>query len=226
MKKKTQGRNPEHQEPDWESIRKSYETGKYSLFVLARLCDVPKSTIYDRAKQEGWAVGVSAAMVKARTREKLATSSSKVVSDRDIELAAATNVHIIREHRGISRRGRELSYKLMNELEERIDNRPAMEAVIESVEQLVEAEGKSVDAIKWLSDKLGTDKIAATLKDLASATKVWVELERKAFNLDDDHGDPTDTMTEEQLNARITQLLGKARTGQTARSSEEPGSEA
>lgn len=217
------------QTTNWDEVRRTYETGRYSLSALAKLCDVPTSTLYRKAKDEKWHVGIASAMVAARTSEKLLAGKGPLVSEQDIELAAATNVHIIREHRGISSRGRNLSYKLIGELEERIANRPTFEELIDKVQDIAAAQDGTVkmrEALDRLSEKLNTDKIASTLKDIATATKTWIDIERAAFNLDKDHGDPTDTLTEEQLNARITDLLRKARAREAAGSGDDEGEQA
>lgn len=214
------------QTTNWDEVRRTYETGRYSLAALAKLCDVPTSTLYRKAKEEKWHVGIASAMVAARTTEKLLAGKGPLVSEQDIELAAATNVHIIREHRGISARGRDLSYKLIGELEERIANRPTIADLIDAVDKASDGGTKVAEAIARLNDKLGTDKIANTLKDIATATKVWIDIERSAFNLDKDHGDPIDTLTEEQLNARITDLLRKARTREAAGGGDDEGEQA
>lgn len=164
--KKETGKTPRRR-IDWEAIERDYRTGKFSLRELEAKHGSNYADISRRAKKEGWSKDLREA-VKRATEAALIEEVQQHVQQAvqhtttGVVLAAAeVNKQVILGHR---KRAAELS------------------------EDVSTAKGK----LMALADKVADIKEAATLTSaleaLVRSTKGLIEIERKAFNLDDDDG--------------------------------------
>jgi hypothetical protein len=145
------------------------------------------------AKQHKWK-GDLGAKVRAKTREKLikdladgsrdgsdSSSPQRAMSeDETTELAALTQVTVVRDHKATISTGRSLTMRLLSELD----------AVTSNVGELKQeiAAGKKDDAKRRnaMLKAVGLSNRAATMRDLATAARTWVGLERQAFSIVED----------------------------------------
>lgn len=196
---------------DWLKVRAEYETGHFTPAMLAKRHGVSAGTVCKRASEEGWAIGHTDKIIAERTKGKLLEHEAKKSAEREdaIEIAAEVNARVIREHRRIGERGRDLVMKLLDELEGNCDAVPELEDLIDKTTDVEEAGIGRVRAS--LMARLSTGSRAGALKDVVTAAKTLVEIERVAFNLDGDKGDDPSRWSDDRLDARITELLRKAR---------------
>lgn len=198
--KKRTGRAAEIDPKDLERMRALYETGMFDANALAKMFNCAKSTIYRQVRSGGWAIGATAAIVRKRTRERIEASEEA------IEEAVRTNIEIIREHQRIGMRGRDLGLRMLAELEDTMDNLPTIEELIE-----IATDDEAFSKLRAkLQHRTSTNARAVALRDLAAATKHWIEIERVAFNLDGARDDDPEKWPDERINARIAELLREA----------------
>lgn len=185
----------------WDEIRKLYEMKAFSVDELCRRTGVSRSQLYHRMKTDAWGAGMSAVMVARRTRERLVqTGAFDDDIEANIEIAAATNAQIIREHQTVASRGRTLALKMLNELEEMTEKIVPLSEIATAA-----SEGAHSSVISKMNSRLSIHQRASTLKDLAASTATWMELERKAFNID--ATDRPEDLSEEQIETRLKRLL-------------------
>lgn len=201
------GRPPKY---DWPKIRSDYETGTFSIPMLTEKYGASRQAICKQIGMEGWSVGSTSKAVARRTREKMVFTEPGQAREDAIEVAATANAKIIREHQNVAGRGRALALRLLGELEETMDGLPTLE---ELVDLAMKDEAKMRAG---LMAKLGTGSRAVTLRDIATAARTWVDVERIAFNLDGEKEDDPERWSDERLDARITELVRKARTAQAS----------
>lgn len=165
---------------DWERIETDYCLGRLSVREIGRQHKCTEGAIRKRAKVEGWERDLSGKVDEA-VRKKLVRKAVRAatVSDRDIvEEAAETCVAVILEHRKDLARLREMEEKFLAELEGKNGEEPTKLYITQYQGEIVEKEvGLTV-----------TEK-ASTLLALATARAKRIELERKAFNLDNERGE-------------------------------------
>lgn len=165
VNKKQESVKPRRRRIDWEAIERDYRTGQFSLRELEIKHKAGYSDIFRRAKKEGWTkdlrdavkAATSAALI-AEVATKRATEAQQ--STTDVVLAAAeVNKQVILEHR---RRTAELSG------------------------DAAQAKAKLMALIDTVADIREAGALAAALESLTRTNKALIEIERKAFNLDDD----------------------------------------
>ncbi len=191
---------------DWEAIERDYRMGQLSLRALASKYETTPSTISRRAKRDGWVQDASAE-VRERTRaallvnEERNTERNTVASKRntptqaDIEVAVQTNVQVISRHRKDIGQGQRIVGLMMAELIEGIQHREEVEEVIHEET----AEDKSPQRRNRMLKMVSLPARAGTMRDLSTAMKNLVALERQAYNLDEES-------TEDSLEDRLMRL--------------------
>ncbi|MBN9461711.1 MAG: hypothetical protein J0H00_10870 [Burkholderiales bacterium] len=190
---------------DWTRIRSDYETGTFSVPMLAEKYGASRQAIHRHMAEEGWTIGSSSKAVANRTREKVIFTDPKVAREDAIEAAATANARIIREHQRVAGRGRDLALRLLQELEETTGHLPTLEELVE----IATTEDKTGLRAKLIA-RLGTGSRAVAMRDIATAVKTWVDVERTAFNLDGEKEDDLGKWTDERIAARLAELLRKA----------------
>ncbi len=153
--------------------------------------------------------------MRSRTRTKMVENLAKVfdsgesaldklqhVTDEElIEQASRTQVQVVREHQKTLGSGHSLTMRMLNELDATTTHRGELEDMIKST-IAPRRQGALLNAIS-----LG--QRATVMRDLATAARLWVTLERQAFSIADDRDKDNkeqrklDEMTSEQLRQEI-----------------------
>ena len=172
---------------DWESIEKAYRLGQLSVREIARQANIQPSSITRKAQKENWHRDMSDE-IRQRTKATLIQNNRKsnIPTREDIEFAVQTNVEVIRSHRRDISTGRKLVSLLSSQLEEAALNRCEIEEEI--VEETKGQEGgkPSLQRRNMMIKAVSLPVHAGALRDLSTALKNLIPLERQAFNLDDD----------------------------------------
>lgn len=197
---------------DWEAIEREYRTGHWSIRALGTKHEVSAAAISKRAKRDGWVQDASAE-VRERTRAALLiqpkdkeetpevnTVNTKVntPTQADIEVAVQTNVQVISRHRKDIGQGQRIVGLMMAELMEGIQHRVEVEEVIHEET----ADDKSPQRRNRMLKMVSLPARAGTMRDLSTAMKNLVALERQAYNLDEES-------TEDSLEDRLMRLAAQ-----------------
>lgn len=195
---------------DWAKIERLYRAGLLSVHEIGRECGTAEGNIRHKAKKEGWKRDLTDAMRNAtRTKmvEQLANVSDeqadriKKSSDEElIELAAKTQVEVVRQHQTTLGAGHSLVMRMLSELEAATTQKGELEQLIKSTI----SPHRQAAALASVS----LSARATTLRNLASSAREWITMERQAFNIAEDRGDnkdqrKLDDMTAEQLRQEI-----------------------
>lgn len=198
---------------NWTKIEKLYRAGILPVTKIAAQSNVSDVAIHKRAKKYGW-IRDLAAGVRARTAQKLtqimagsARNSSSPAREADdeetIEQAALTQIAVIREHSSSIHHGRELTNRLMRELDVTTTKN---DELLDMIEQVDDEQQRFA-----LQRAVSLPARATVMRDLAQAAKVWIGLERQAFRISDDRTKEmpsiVENMTEEELRASILEDL-------------------
>lgn len=188
---------------DWESIERDYRAGVLSIREVGKVHEVSDKAIRNKAKAMGWERDLSAKVAEKVRTELVRTESAPADLKRTeraiIDQAAATVVQVVREHRGRIKQGNALVELLSKQLIDVAGSREEFEEAIGIVcagDKTPERMNKLMKAVS-----LGTHSTIAV--NLANATRVWVGLERQAFNIGDgsDPEIPPGALTMEQIAA-------------------------
>jgi hypothetical protein len=199
---------------DWDRVKRLYRAGMLSIYEIGRECSVPEQNIRYHAKKNGWTRDLTDEVRRAaRTKmvENIAKSmdggkvaaekAGKITEDEIVELAARTQVEVVRQHQRTLGAGHTLTMRMLNELDTMTTQQGELMEMIKSVE-----DPKRQHAL-FRATSLGNR--ATTMRDLATAARLWVTLERQAFNISDDRDKDDsaqrklDSMTAEQLRKEI-----------------------
>lgn len=189
---------------DWEAIERDYRVGQLSLRALATKHSTTPGAISKKAKANGWTQDASQE-VRERTRAALLTAPRKeqeaketpdgnsVSSDgnaptpADIETAVQTNLQVINRHRRDIAKGHSLVAMMFQQLEEAATHREEIEDAICEETKGDENSRRRNQMLKLVS----LPSHAGVLRDLSTALKNLIPLERQAYNLDEqEHEEP------------------------------------
>lgn len=185
--------------PDWEAIHGEYRAGQLSNVMLGKKYGVSEGAIRKKAKAEGWQKDL-AGEVRAQVKEKLVREEVRAPNARDkeiVEAAANTGADVVRRHRRDIAKGHGLVNLLFGQLEQAATNR-------EEIEDAICEETKNDDTTRRRTQMLklvGLASHAGVLRDLSTALKNLIPLERQAYNLDEQEH-------EEPYEERLRRLLG------------------
>ena len=162
---------------DWETIEAEYRSGQFSDAELSRRHGCSRTAIQKKVKSLGWKKDLTKA-VRQSANAKLIAEDARVASEvagcnakSATDAAAERRVNVVLTHRKDINRLRDLEEKFLSEL---IDN-PTKLYITQYQGQIVEKEvGIAV-----------TDKCAA-LNNLANVQHKRIQLERQAFNIEDE----------------------------------------
>lgn len=191
---------------DWESVEIQYRAGIRSLKDIGREFDVSDAAIVKRARRDGWTRDLKAkihAKAESKVSESLVSaqvSAQTKVREREvIEANAAAIADVRLAHRNDIRRSRELTNKLLEELECLTDNRELFEQLGELMHS---PDDKGMDRLNDLYRKVvELPNRTKVMKELAETLRVLVALERQAYNLDEQQH-------EEPYEDRLRRVLG------------------
>ena len=193
---------------DWEAIERKYRAGVLSLREIGKQHSVSDTAIRKKAKIEGWERDLTT-RVQAQVRAKLVRAEVRSVERANpqteheiVEEAAATVVEVVRSHRKGIAAGRNIVGMLMQQLTSAAENREVLEDIIEDETK----EDTTTKRRTALMKAVSLPAHAATIRDLSTAMKNVVSLERQAFNIRDELPPPTDDLTDDELDREIAQL--------------------
>lgn len=191
---------------DWESIERDYRAGVLSIREVAKLHNISDKAIRNKAKAADWERDLSA-KVAEKVRSELVRSESATQDPRTereiVEVAAATVVQVVRSHRTRIKQGNELVELLTKQLMDVAGKRDEFETAIE----IACAEDKSPERMTRLMKAVSLGSHATIAVNLANATKVWVGLERQAFNIADAAEPDTTKNGNQPLHSMSTETL-------------------
>lgn len=194
---------------DYKKAERLYRQGLLSNAEIAMQIGAKgESTVRALAKQFGWQRDLTHEMrMKARTQmvENLATfgDPTKRLSDMQdaeiIEEAARTQVTVIREHQKTLKQGHSLTLRMLSELDDTTAHMGELQELIRSTIATSRQEA--------LRRALSLGSRATIMRDLATSARMWVQLERQAFNIVDESKNPEvkdiDNKSAEELRAEI-----------------------
>lgn len=184
---------------DWEAIRAEYRAGQLSNVMLGKKYGVSEGAIRKRVKAEGWQKDL-ASEVRAQVREKLVREEVRTPNARDkeiVEAAANTGADVVRRHRRDIAKGHDLVNLMFGQLEQAASSRAEIEGLICEETDGDENGRRRSQMLKLVS--LSTH--AGVLRDLSTALKNLIPLERQAYNLDEQQH-------EEPYEDRLRRVLG------------------
>lgn len=186
------GAAPGPRSPDWERIELDYRAGIKTLRQIADENGITHGAINKRAKRDGWErdLGVKI-QAKADALVSKAAVSSEVSTDTkareraviDANAQAVADVRL--GHRKDARRVRQLTNRLMDELEQQTD--PATLAKLQELAAAVVTPGEKLGRDRYgelLEAVISLPERSKTLKVLAESLRIVVDMERTAFGMD------------------------------------------
>lgn len=175
--------------PDWDAIHAEYRAGQLSNVMLGKKYGVTEGAIRKRAKAEGWQKDLADA-VRQQVKEKLVRDEVRAPNARDreiVEAAATTGADVVRRHRRDISKGQDIVSMLFGQLEEAATNRAELEDAIEEETKNDETTRRRTQLMRLVS----LASHAGVLRDLSTAMKNLIPLERQAYNLDEqEHEEP------------------------------------
>jgi len=189
----------ERKAPDWPAIEAEFRVGQLSNRMIAEKHSVSESMIRKKAKAGDWKKDLSD-KVRREVRTQLVRSEVRTsnASEREIvEQAGITGAQVVRTHRKDVRQASELVALLMGQLTLAADQRVDLEATIE----LMCKDDETNHRVARLMKAVSLPVHAGTIRDLSTALKNLVTIERQAHNLDE-------IGTEETYEERLARLMG------------------
>lgn len=193
------------QRNDWELIEREYRTGRFSLAQLEKRHGVNRSNISRRAKKYGWKKDLTD-RVRERTQEKItratlppeAQEAYDSDDDQIVEYAANENAAVVKGHRKTLERWRGIAQRYAEILEDQVTKGTITvdlgEGLVTEIDVPLEYVGKCLGH--------GTQAIERIVK-----------MERQNYGLDlepDDKKKPEESLTDDELEARIAKLSAQA----------------
>ncbi|MGE8400058.1 MAG: hypothetical protein ACN6PP_00630 [Delftia tsuruhatensis] len=186
------GAAPGPRSPDWERIELDYRAGIKTLRQIADENGITHGAINKRAKRDGWERDLSQKIqAKADALVSRAAVSSQVSADTKVRERAVIdgNAQAVADvrlgHRKDARRVRQLTNRLMDELEQQTD--PATLAKLQELAAAVVAPGEKPGRDRYgelLEAVISLPERSKTLKVLAESLRIVVDMERTAFGMD------------------------------------------
>lgn len=184
---------------DWEAVEREYRAGQLSNRMIAEKHGISDTAIRKRAKAQGWSKDLTE-KVRQEVRSQLVRAEVRTprVSDREvIEVAAATGAQVVRTHRKDIRTAADIVGLLMGQLLDAASNREELAEAIEEETANDETGHRRAKLYRAIS----LQSHAAIVRDLSTAAKNLVQLERQAYNLDEQQH-------EEPYEDRLRRVLG------------------
>jgi len=182
---------------DWERIEAEYRAGMLSIREIARRNDCNDRSIRKKAKKEGWERDLSK-KVRQKVRSKVVRSQVRTAASEKeiIEEAATAGAQIIELHRVGIKNLRKLEEELTRELRDS----PTKLYLSRYGGEIIEKEYGIIV----------TERISA-LQALANTMHKRIQLERQAYNLDEERDTINKTIAE--MSDEELQLIARGRVG-------------
>lgn len=192
--------------PDWDLIEIEYRAGVKTLRQIAEKHGITHGAVNKRAKARGWTRDL-AAKIQAQADAKVSkaavseeVSKAKLVTESLIVEANAEAIAQVRlAHRSDIQRSRRVGMALLEEMEASCGPEQAA-LLMELGEMMRKPDDNGVDKLNDIYMKIvALPGRAKTMKDLGETLRVLVDMERKAFGLDEPPAGPmAGTLTDEQ----------------------------
>lgn len=200
---------------DRDAARAAYEVGGLTKREIAAKFGVKAVTVRKWATEGGWAYGALAGRVAERAEaELLRDEPNEEVTDAVVNRAAKAGAEVIRSHRAFAERLKGIVGKLADDLEMAIEQRAEIADEIYDAtkdDRGAERRNKMLKAVELPTH-------AVVLRELVGSTEKLIGIERQAHSLDGTKNPrpPTDDMNDDEINARLADLLRKAGIGGSA----------
>lgn len=170
-------RTEQYQKYDWEIIREEVAAGQLSLKEIARRHGCSDTAIRKKIKEFGWKRNLSD-RVREQVRNKLVREvrddNANSTDEQIVEAAAERGAALVRTHREDISKLRDMELRLLAELGD--ENNPPTKVHVSS------HLGNVTQTVLGITV---TERIAA-LQSLSVVQHKRIQLERQAFNLDDE----------------------------------------
>lgn len=203
---------------NWKIIERHYRAGLLSVSEIAREHGIAEGTIRAHAKKNGWKRDLSSEMhqrartlmvenlAKVKDGKAFAEAVESVADENIIEEAARTQVEVVRQHQQTLGRGHSLTMRMLQELDDATSQLGELEELIRSSVSPIRQQG--------LLRAVSLSSRATILRDLATSARLWVTLERQAFNIADDKNrdeqtKKIDEMTADELREDIVKEINR-----------------
>ncbi len=173
-----------NKDTDWESIEREYRMGVKSMRMLASEYNIHVSNISRRVKKYNWVQDKSDEVRKRTNAAIVAQQGRNTPTQEDVETQVQTNLSVLFGHRGDIRKGRELVGLLSQQLDQAAKGRDELESeIIDDTK----GDGEKPDLRRrnFMLKAVSLPSHAGVLRDLSTALKNLIPLERQAFNLDE-----------------------------------------
>lgn len=172
---------------DWEAIEREYRAGLLSIREIAKRNDCSDTAIRKKARQEGWDRDLSS-KVRAKVRTKLVRTKVRTPQPSEneiVETAAEEAFQVETLQRADISRYRNISNKLLDELEAQTDGAGVIDQAKLALEQSdMVGLATAVEKMTSLPERIRSFAQAST------ALKNYITLERQAYSLDDSSPPP------------------------------------
>lgn len=184
--------------PDLIAIEADYRAGVMSVRAIAAKHGVSEGAIRKWAKNanpQPWLRDLTGKVMEAARTQLIrsthhAYDGVRTETERDlVDAAARTIINVVREHRGAIQAGQQMVGMLLGQLQDVAHHRETIEEMI--IEDTASADGEGAAAAgatrrrTAMMRAVSLPSHAGVIKDLATAMKHLVGLERQAFGLSD-----------------------------------------
>lgn len=181
-------------EVDWEKLEREFRMGKMTYAEMANEFGVNSSTIFRRAKKEGWTRDLSA-LVRQETRAHISaqivahaqeTHKDRISGDaKAVEIEAISNAMLAADHERVGAKSRALFEVAIDQIAKELSDMPSLETLAIAVSQ------NSPDAEAGLRKVLALPSLVDAAKKATEGAAKAIDVERKSRNMDE--ADPVDT---------------------------------
>lgn len=178
---------------DWEAVERDYRAGQLSNRALAAEHGISESAVRKEAKKHGWIKGEAHA-IRARAREKAnekALPRYIEASPERVEQLAEVASHVLVRHRTAASVMAGLAADMVQQLRHQTDHEPELADAIEDFYMAKAQQNPLLAGVykQQCNNALHAISLGArskTMLNLTGAVGKLVEIERKAWNLDDE----------------------------------------
>jgi hypothetical protein len=182
---------PEYQE-NWAYARQAWEGGEFPRTTIAAQIGVTPNSLYHHALTHGWSVfGFKRAEVQHKANVKAALIEKEVEATLKAErVTVEMQARLLVQHRLELGRGRKLTMRLLQELEDVCTNLPELQKLGDKMRCPDDfGQDKENDLYRAILEMPGRTK---SLKQIADSMKTMVLLERQAYGIVGALEDPED----------------------------------
>jgi type III secretion system FlhB-like substrate exporter len=206
-------KRPGRKQVDWEAIEREYRADQLSVAEIGRQYGVSHTAINKRAKAHGWQRDLADRVRRRVSAQLVAEVAPEVSAAREtetIELAARRGVEVVRQHRQDIQEASRLVRTLLTELNESTVKNP------EIIDAINEEYGISHQRRAAMLRAVALPMRSGVIRELSQSAKILIELERRAFNLDEhspDEAPDVKASARERIAGRILGIAARTAAG-------------